>query len=315
MARTTSLLASSLSGQVALANGGTGANLTDPNADRILFWDDSAGAMTWLTAGSGLTIADTTITASATIADGDKWDITVSASGATWTIDNGAVSLAKTTGVAGSGANTDITSVYLNNTGLKIKDTNATHGLSIVPWSDLTADHTLTVTTGDADRTIDLSAWSMTAPTGTVVGTTDVQTLTGKTIQYPTTLSSDDTVQGITTSRVAWATTAQWEVGYMAATGKVLLADASAYSTSSALFLATAAITADVAGIYLLHGIARNDAWNWTVWGLLYLSETAGAITQTAPVTTDSVTQILGIALDADTIYWKPEILGQVEHT
>lgn len=41
------------------------AALTDPNADRILFWDDSAGAVTWLTAGSGLTITGTTMTASA----------------------------------------------------------------------------------------------------------------------------------------------------------------------------------------------------------------------------------------------------------
>ena len=66
----TSLLGSSIdlsteiTGTLALANGGTGAALTDPNADRIAFWDDSAGVMTWLTAGSGLTIAGTTITAS-----------------------------------------------------------------------------------------------------------------------------------------------------------------------------------------------------------------------------------------------------------
>lgn len=46
---------------VALADGGTGASLADPNADRILFWDDSAGAVTWLTAGTGLTITTTTI--------------------------------------------------------------------------------------------------------------------------------------------------------------------------------------------------------------------------------------------------------------
>lgn len=46
---------------VALADGGTGASLTDPNADRIMFWDDSAGAVTWLTAGTGLTITTTTI--------------------------------------------------------------------------------------------------------------------------------------------------------------------------------------------------------------------------------------------------------------
>lgn len=43
--------------------GGTGSALTDPGADRLMFWDDSAGVVTWLTAGSGLSIAGTTITA------------------------------------------------------------------------------------------------------------------------------------------------------------------------------------------------------------------------------------------------------------
>jgi hypothetical protein len=37
-----------------LDNGGTGASLSDPNADRILFWDDSAGQVDLLTIGSGL---------------------------------------------------------------------------------------------------------------------------------------------------------------------------------------------------------------------------------------------------------------------
>ena len=41
-------------------------SLTDPNADRIAFWDDSAGAFKWLTAGSNLTITGTTINATDT---------------------------------------------------------------------------------------------------------------------------------------------------------------------------------------------------------------------------------------------------------
>lgn len=49
---------------VALADGGTGASLSDPGADRILFWDDSASAVTWLTVGSGLTLSGTTLSAS-----------------------------------------------------------------------------------------------------------------------------------------------------------------------------------------------------------------------------------------------------------
>lgn len=52
----------------AAPGGGTSAGivpdlqaLTDPNADRLLFWDDSAGAAAFLTAGTGLSISGTTI--------------------------------------------------------------------------------------------------------------------------------------------------------------------------------------------------------------------------------------------------------------
>src|SRR5210317_2508477 len=41
-------------------------NLTDPNDDRIAFWDDSAGAFAWLDIGNGLSISGTTISNSIT---------------------------------------------------------------------------------------------------------------------------------------------------------------------------------------------------------------------------------------------------------
>lgn len=47
--------------------------------------------------------------------------------------------------------------VTLGNTGLHLLDTNASHDLIIAPGSDITADRTLTLTTGDANRTITLS--------------------------------------------------------------------------------------------------------------------------------------------------------------
>lgn len=47
--------------------------------------------------------------------------------------------------------------VTLGNTGLHVLDTNASHYLTFVPGTNLTANHTLTFTTGDADRTVTLS--------------------------------------------------------------------------------------------------------------------------------------------------------------
>ena len=59
------------------AAGGTGAqgmtgslnDLTDPGADRILFWDDSAGDLDWLSLGTGLSTTDTSMALAATLVD------------------------------------------------------------------------------------------------------------------------------------------------------------------------------------------------------------------------------------------------------
>lgn len=78
---------------VALADGGTGNSLADPGADRILFWDDSAGAVTWLTIGTNLSITDTTISATGG-GGGGSGDVVGPASAT----DNGFVKFDGTTG-------------------------------------------------------------------------------------------------------------------------------------------------------------------------------------------------------------------------
>lgn len=49
---------------VSLDKGGTGVALTPPGADRILFWDESTSALTWLSLGTNISISGTTLNAS-----------------------------------------------------------------------------------------------------------------------------------------------------------------------------------------------------------------------------------------------------------
>lgn len=59
-------------------------------------------------------------------------------------------------------ASSSPTTVTLANDGLKVYDTDATHTLQITPGSDLTANRVFTLTTGDAARTLDISAANVT---------------------------------------------------------------------------------------------------------------------------------------------------------
>jgi hypothetical protein len=93
-------LSTGVTGQLPLANGGTGASLVDPNADRIFFWDDSAGATTFLTVGSGLQISDTTL--SSTDAGGTVTSVAVSGGTTGLTTSGGPITGSGTITLAGT---------------------------------------------------------------------------------------------------------------------------------------------------------------------------------------------------------------------
>lgn len=82
-------------------------------------------------------------------------------------------------------------------------------------------------------------------------------------------------------------------------------ADASASSTApcTALALESGTGTKDV----LLQGTIRNDSWSWTA-GQIFLSETTGAFTQTAPSASGTVVQCVGYAISATVMYFNPSM-------
>jgi hypothetical protein len=92
------------------------------------------------------------------------------------------------------------------------------------------------------------------------------------------------------------------QVVFMNGSSQWNLADANGSSTFPARGIVVGE-DADGKDIVLREGLAYNSAWNWTPGGTLYLSNTAGGLTQTAP-TGPSNLQAVGFALSADSAFF-----------
>ena len=118
---------------------------------------------------------------------------------------------------------------------------------------------------------------------------------------------ANNMVSGDFTGEVLIATVAssqtQYYAVYMSSSG-LAAADADAYTTLPALGVILETGTGDKK--VLVKGLVRNDSWNWTVGGRVYVSESAGQLTQTAPSTVGKMVNIVGIAVHADILYVCP---------
>lgn len=133
-------------------------------------------------------------------------------------------------------------------------------------------------------------------------------------VVYTPAPATDVTASGEVADLTAGESLVFGDVVYVKSDGKMGKGDADAIATSSCIAMAIATIANDASGRFIMRGFVRNDAWAWTVGGVVYLSTTAGGMTQTAPVGTDDVVQILGVATHADRMYFNPQLV-QVEHT
>ena len=157
-----------------------------------------------------------------------------------------------------------------------------------------------------------------TGPTGATgnTGATGPAGATGNTgpSSFDTGLA-DRTFSGITCSLTANAAMHFGDIGFIAADGQVEFADADGSWNSVAIVVATGDVAAGGSGTFGLHGIFRdNSMFNWTTGSLLFLSTTAGSLTQTAPSGADDVILPLGVAINGDIVYFHPQLV-QVVHT
>ena len=138
--------------------------------------------------------------------------------------------------------------------------------------------------------------------TGPLPFANDATTLRGVR-QFSAAPNTDNTYHGqVITGLNAGATIAQWEAVYLGSGGTWLLADANGTDTFPTRGIAVAAYVNTNAAIILEDGVVRNDAWAWTPGLDIYLSGTAGGLTQTVPAVVGDKIQKVGYALSADVI-------------
>jgi len=128
-------------------------------------------------------------------------------------------------------------------------------------------------------------------------------------MSVPLLAGADHTFTGLSAQMLAGGTIAAFDlVCVHTTTQEVVEADASAYATARVIGIAPAAISDTATGTVLLQGFIRDDSWSWTAGSTLYLSETAGAMTHTAPSTDGAFVAVVGVAISPDVVYMNPSM-------
>lgn len=147
------------------------------------------------------------------------------------------------------------------------------------------------------------------------IGVTGLLTQFGDTDSLPIVLeiepSVNQTSQGpVTSSKNAGATITIMDCVYLGSAGTWLLTDTDAAATAKGILaISLESKTSGQAMKVALHGsVIRNDSWAWaTVGAPLYLSSTAGGITDTVPAqSTDRAVRVIGWVLTDNCIYFMP---------
>ena len=122
--------------------------------------------------------------------------------------------------------------------------------------------------------------------------------------------NSDHSVSGITAIEPTGQAGVFGDILYLASDGMWNLGHAGVAIYTPALRMATGTITDGSSYELLITGFARDDTWNWTPGGIIYLNDvgtSTNTLTQTAPSDSGDIVQRVGVATHADRMWFDPD--------
>lgn len=171
----------------------------------------------------------------------------------------------------------------------------------------------LKIMDGDAEDELDVEIGSgidsVTTAAGYIKGANGVLVPEGKSVHIETPLlaSADHSASGVTTILTASESFAIGDLVYVSGNGTVGKALSNAIAKMPAIGLAVTAGNSNNPAVILLNGTFRDDSFNFTAGNRLF-AHTDGTITATAPSGNNEVAQAVGVALNADVIYFSPDM-------
>ena len=140
-------------------------------------------------------------------------------------------------------------------------------------------------------------------------------TLTNKTITSHKvgTPTSDLTASKYSDFINAGATVTAGQLVLLGTSSTWILTDANTSSTYSGMLAISleSKTSGEAMSVALPGSFVRNDAWAWTTNDMtkkfLFISETAGGITDTAPITTDAAIRYIGYVVSSTVIFFDPD--------
>lgn len=121
------------------------------------------------------------------------------------------------------------------------------------------------------------------------------------------TLSADHKAAGDIINAQAGESLSFGRVCYLKSDNKFWKTDADASATAKGMVaMCLSTVAADGNADFLLRGLARDDSWNWTSAAELFLSTSAGEMSEAAPSSNGDIVRLAGYARDADYIWFEP---------